>query len=224
MIIRISMEALLIHPSTDQSLSPYKTPFISRPSAFHTSGLKPHFLPLPIRNSRSSNNNNKGVGVPPHKGGHSDQTQTTVYQKQRDQSCPPVNRKTKYNGRRDQNSSHAFKKSKPSTNSPTSHCMIISSTNPWGPDSKVLPRNVTNFVSGKNSNSIISTTDSVCSLEAVENQVDKFSGSVASALSPPPSSLPLPTFTLRPKLSCNAEAAGIDIGATNNLRRLLRLQ
>ncbi|KAH7848844.1 hypothetical protein Vadar_009006 [Vaccinium darrowii] len=45
------------------------------------------------------------------------------------------------------------------------------------------------------------------------------------ALSPPPSSLPLPTFSLRPKLSCNAEAAaGIDAGATDNLRRLLRLR
>ncbi|KAL2499325.1 Uncharacterized protein Adt_24875 [Abeliophyllum distichum] len=220
MIIRVSMEALVIHPSTDQSFSPYKHPFISRPSAFHTSGLKPHFLPLPIINSRSSNNNNNNN----NKGGHSDRTQTTVYQKQRDESCPPVNRKSKYNGTRDQNSSYTFKKSKPSTNSPISHCMILSSTNPWEPDPKVLPRNVTNFVSGKNSNSIISTTDSVYSLEAVENQVDKFSGSVASALSPPPSSLPLPTFTLRPKLSCNAEAAGIDVGATNNLRRLLRLQ
>lgn len=45
------------------------------------------------------------------------------------------------------------------------------------------------------------------------------------ALSPPPSSLPLPTFSLRSKLSCNAEAAaGIDAGATDNLRRLLRLR
>lgn len=45
------------------------------------------------------------------------------------------------------------------------------------------------------------------------------------ALSPPPSSLPLPTFSLRPKVGCNAEAApGIDAGATDNLRRLLRLR
>ncbi|GMI78561.1 hypothetical protein HRI_001525400 [Hibiscus trionum] len=43
-------------------------------------------------------------------------------------------------------------------------------------------------------------------------------------LSPPPSSLPLPSFSLRPKLSCNAEAAsGDDGGATHNLRRVLRL-
>ncbi|KDO84906.1 hypothetical protein CISIN_1g035434mg [Citrus sinensis] len=32
-------------------------------------------------------------------------------------------------------------------------------------------------------------------------------------------------FALRPKLiSCNAEAAGVDAGATDNLRRLLRLR
>ncbi|XP_015933958.1 uncharacterized protein LOC107460145 [Arachis duranensis] len=43
-------------------------------------------------------------------------------------------------------------------------------------------------------------------------------------MSPPPSSLPLPKFSLRSKLSCNAEAAGVDDGATNNLRRLLRLR
>ncbi|KAE9586708.1 hypothetical protein Lal_00004972 [Lupinus albus] len=49
-----------------------------------------------------------------------------------------------------------------------------------------------------------------------------------TVLSPPPSSLPLPKFFLRSKLSCNAEAAvavgSIDAGATNNLRQLLRLQ
>ncbi|KAF3622166.1 hypothetical protein FXO38_31428 [Capsicum annuum] len=46
-----------------------------------------------------------------------------------------------------------------------------------------------------------------------------------TTVSPPPSSLPLPTFSLRPKLSCNAEAsAGVDAGATDNLRRLLRLR
>lgn len=41
-------------------------------------------------------------------------------------------------------------------------------------------------------------------------------------ISPPPSSLPLPTFCLRPKpIGCNA---GIDTGATDDIRRLLHLQ
>ncbi|PSS17967.1 Anthranilate phosphoribosyltransferase [Actinidia chinensis var. chinensis] len=52
--------------------------------------------------------------------------------------------------------------------------------------------------------------------------LELFSGSVTFTLSPPPSSLPLPNFSFRPKLSCNA--AGIDPGATDNLRRLLRIQ
>lgn len=51
-----------------------------------------------------------------------------------------------------------------------------------------------------------------------------FSGSVIgpNVLSPEPSSLPLPTFSLRPKLSCKAEAAAA--GATDDLRRMLRIR
>lgn len=56
-----------------------------------------------------------------------------------------------------------------------------------------------------------------------EGKLETFSGSVFD-LSPPPSSLPLPKFTLRPKLGCNAEAASVDAGATDGLRRLLRLR
>lgn len=57
-------------------------------------------------------------------------------------------------------------------------------------------------------------------------EADMFSGAAAFAISPPPSSLPLPTFSLRPKMvSCKVEAvAGIDTGATDDLRRLLRLR
>lgn len=51
------------------------------------------------------------------------------------------------------------------------------------------------------------------------------------SLSPPPSSLPLPKFSLRqqPKLSCTVEAAVAgdhisDDGATENIRRMLRLR
>ncbi|KAL1542895.1 hypothetical protein AAHA92_19929 [Salvia divinorum] len=56
-----------------------------------------------------------------------------------------------------------------------------------------------------------------------QDQVDIFSSSAAFTFSPPPSSLPLPSFSLWPKLSCKA-AAGVDAGATDDLRRLLRLQ
>lgn len=55
---------------------------------------------------------------------------------------------------------------------------------------------------------------------------EEFTGLIF-ALAPPPSSLPLPKFSMRPRLSCNAEAVGcggIDNGATDNLCRMLRLR
>ncbi|WJX42265.1 hypothetical protein P8452_29516 [Trifolium repens] len=76
--------------------------------------------------------------------------------------------------------------------------------NPWGPDPKDLPKN----------------------LPLVIGNMDVFSESVFN-LAPPPSSLPLPKFFMRSKLSCNTEAAAgsfVDDGATNNLRRLLHLR
>lgn len=57
---------------------------------------------------------------------------------------------------------------------------------------------------------------------SIEN-IDMFSDDSVFNLSPPPSSLPLPKFSVRSKLSCNAETTGVDTGATDNLRRLLRL-
>ncbi|XP_042058096.1 uncharacterized protein LOC121802483 [Salvia splendens] len=61
--------------------------------------------------------------------------------------------------------------------------------------------------------------------DVVKDRVDMLLGSVMFSISPPPpSSLPLPSFCLRKKLSCNvAAAAGVDAGATDDLRRLLRL-
>ncbi|KAL4576718.1 hypothetical protein LXL04_012816 [Taraxacum kok-saghyz] len=99
------------------------------------------------------------------------------------------------------------------------NCSTKSSINKiTGPDPKDLPKNA---ISRFFSSSLKSSCD-VVSLPA-----DKFSGSVVFTPSPPPSSLSLPTFSLRPKLSCKAEAAaagsGVDAGATDSLRRLLRL-
>ncbi|XVF35940.1 hypothetical protein REPUB_Repub19eG0015200 [Reevesia pubescens] len=88
-----------------------------------------------------------------------------------------------------------------------SFVMASANDNPFGPDPNDLPKVLTS--------SYIATGN-------VAKDLEKFSGSVFT-LSPPPSSLPLPKFSLRPKLSCNAEAAGVDAGATDNLRRLLRL-
>lgn len=126
---------------------------------------------------------------------------------------------------RSRHQSLSVKKSNPSTASPkrekskhesmkvSSDSVIISSINSrLGPDPKYVPR----VLFSGNSNTVSN-----------DDQVAKFSGSVvpSTVLSPPPSSLPLPTFSLRPKLSCNAEAAaGVDAGATDNLRRMLRLR
>lgn len=77
--------------------------------------------------------------------------------------------------------------------------VVASSTKPVGPE----PGNIT-----KDVNRVLLT------------------GSVFS-LSPPPSSLPLPKFSLRqPKLSCTVEAAAgeIDDGATDNLSWMLKLR
>ncbi|EOY15074.1 hypothetical protein QQP08_023078 [Theobroma cacao] len=86
--------------------------------------------------------------------------------------------------------------------------VMASANNPIGPDPNDLPKVL--------ASSYLATGN-------VAKDLEKFSGSVFT-LSPPPSSLPLPKFSLRPKLSCNAEAAGVDAGATDNLRRLLRLR
>ncbi|KAL0351739.1 UNVERIFIED_CONTAM: hypothetical protein Scaly_1562600 [Sesamum calycinum] len=90
---------------------------------------------------------------------------------------------------------------------------------------KVLPlisSSSGNVYTSKNGNNCTSNANSLSSAKGAEDHM--FSGSVVFTISPPPSSLPLPTFSLRPKLSCKAEAAGIDTGATDNLRRLLRIQ
>ncbi|KAJ0086196.1 hypothetical protein Patl1_09517 [Pistacia atlantica] len=141
----------------------------------------------------------------------------------RNLSCPPTNKKS--NRTRDQ--SLTPKKSKQPTTKrpqqepktdflkpakePIAESLIFTSVDPLGPDPSDLPKNVSKV--------LCAGIDAVSGFE-----FEKFSGS-GFTISPPPSSLPLPKFSLRPKLiSCNAEAAGIDAGATDNLRRLLRLR
>ncbi|KAK7351761.1 hypothetical protein VNO77_11440 [Canavalia gladiata] len=86
----------------------------------------------------------------------------------------------------------------------TQSIVLVASDNRWGPDPKDLPKHLP----------VVLTSKVKGNLDEVFN------------LSPPPSSLPLPKFSLRSKLGCNTEAAGgsVDAGATNNLRRLLRLR
>ncbi|XP_057435073.1 uncharacterized protein LOC130727832 [Lotus japonicus] len=115
------------------------------------------------------------------------------------------------------NTSLTAKKSKPTKReeankrSSAAQSLISASENRWGPDPKDLPKHLPVVLTSK------------------EEPVDMFLGSSGfNLISPPPSSLPLPKFSLRSKLSCNAEASAAgsvvdDDGATNNLRRLLRL-
>ncbi|TYJ49169.1 hypothetical protein E1A91_A01G115200v1 [Gossypium mustelinum] len=86
--------------------------------------------------------------------------------------------------------------------------MAMAPANPLGSDPNDLP--------------IALPSSYIAAGDDAKKDLDEFSGSIFPP-SPPPSSLPLPKFSLKSKLSCNPEAAGIDCGATDNLRRLLRL-
>ncbi|XP_057973212.1 uncharacterized protein LOC131161458 [Malania oleifera] len=212
------MEAILVPSSPDQSISPnYKQirnpkrnarPLISRPfENAHGGGLlhaPPHSLsfslPLPINNplNRHRNHQQKPPLLP-----------LPISQSLPSRS-PPTNRKIN-------KSLTPAKKSKPSISpkksdsrdlkrSSTKGASDIGSLNRLGPDPSDLPENMSRIFSSSSS-------------------LETFSGSVFPLISPPPSSLPLPKFSVRPKLSCNAEASGgVDAGATDNLRRLLRLR
>lgn len=53
---------------------------------------------------------------------------------------------------------------------------------------------------------------------------DGYPGPAIMLLSPPPSSLPMPRFSIKLKLGCNAEAAGKNDVATDNIQRVLQLR
>lgn len=54
---------------------------------------------------------------------------------------------------------------------------------------------------------------------------DGYPGPAIILLSPPPSSLPMPRFSIKPKLRCNAEAAGkVNDVASDNIGRILQLR
>ncbi|CAL5384692.1 unnamed protein product [Camellia sinensis] len=193
------MEAALLHSSPDQSISPNKQ-FTNR---------KRNNQPLISRSSENFTPSNFHGGLL-----HAPRRSLSFLNPQppllplpipkpninpfsRGLSCPSKKIKNRKKSKTPVNSD-----SKPDLKS--TECVLIGSTNPLGPDPKDLPKDVSRVLS---------------------SSAEKFSDlSEVFSLSPPPSSLPLPTFSLRPKLSCNPEAAGIDGGATDNLRRILRLR
>lgn len=111
---------------------------------------------------------------------------------------------------------------KPADAAPVSaKSFIVASTVPLGPDPNDLPKDVSKVLSTSPPSSLRAGNMNCIGVSVKDLEI--FSGSPFT-LSPHPSSLPLPKFPIRPKLSCTAEAAGIDAGATDNLRRLLRLR
>lgn len=203
----------MMYGSLDQSISPYKSPIRNPRNLLYTSfpslssenyfpvvmgGLHPPPPPPPPYLSRS---------YPP-------------FSLQSQSSLPPLlplptgaaplrratstrgvssNPKKPYNGRIKQSPSKSVQKSPKKVDKTSPEKVTVSSNDKLG----FGPKN--------------STGDDRRSVD------EEFSAFAIS--SPPPSSLPLPTFSLRPKLSCNVEAAAgrIDTGATDGLRRLLQL-
>lgn len=165
----------------------------------------PPLLPLPIPISRSPSSLSSRCGSTSKK---------TSY-RSKDQSVTPIPKKPK-----SKSPNPKFEESKKDAN-PRSESLVVASTNRLGPEPKDLPMDVPKVIVSSSSLSSLETGGCV-----VMGDLEKFSGGSVFSLSPHPSSLPLPRFSLRPnsKLSCNAEAAGIDAGATDNLRRLLRLR
>lgn len=108
---------------------------------------------------------------------------------------------------------HKTNSGKEETASSMDHeCLIITSTDPLGPDPSELPKEIPRVLKSPPS-----------SPSSKNDGLERFSGSVC-AHSPHPSSLPLPKFSTAHKISCNAEAGGVDIGATIGLRSLLGLR
>lgn len=177
----------------------------------------PHPMPLKHQNmnisrTTSASNNNIRLSSP--------RINKNVKNRGRDQSLTPKKSKTqKKDSKREEGDLLPPATNEKKEAPPAEKCSNESPINEMmGPDPKDLPKDV---ISRVFSSSINNSCD-------VTIPVDKFSGSVVFTPSPPPSSLPLPTFSLRPKLSCSAQAAvtgsGVDAGATDSLRRLLRLR
>ncbi|XAR64208.1 hypothetical protein NMG60_11024464 [Bertholletia excelsa] len=211
------METVLLRSSTDQSISPCKQ--IRNPKRNHRS-----FISRRRENFDPSSNSRGGLlHAPPPSLSSSYPHSVSVFSGRNlqppllplpitkpDQDPRKLHTRTRDKSRTPKKSKPSFSPKRGDSGRDLKPAIEIGSAALMGPDPDDLPKDV----SGVISSSLVDYTD-----------FEKFSGSAVFTLSPPPSSLPLPTFFLRPKLSCNAEAATeIDAGATDNLRRLLRIR
>ncbi|GLT34970.1 hypothetical protein SLA2020_094570 [Shorea laevis] len=237
------MEAVILSSSLDKSVSPYKQMknpervargFVSNPmeslapmNNIHGGLLfapRPPFSSCPPSASASLMNHHlfRHEQPPLLPLPLSQPLHNSLLARSRSLSSSPTNRKS--NRTRDQSLTPKKSKSKPLTykgEEQKKDLKPVEATEEAtesvvgsGPDPNDLPKNMLKVLS---SSSLKLTERNV-----MMNDLETFSGSVFT-LSPPPSSLPMPKFSLRPKLSCNAEAAEIDAGATDDLRRLLRI-
>ncbi|GMI82476.1 hypothetical protein HRI_001916900 [Hibiscus trionum] len=196
---------LLFAPPVSLTFS-YPPPASLHNPMFRPTHQQPPLLPLP------THNNPLHSSLPSRTRSLSSSPSNRKNNKARDQSLTPKRSKSKQLitcGRvEDQPNKDRLKPTEATKTQAISNPIVMASVDPIGPDPNDLPKVLTS--------SYIATGN-------VAKDFEKFSGS-AFTLSPPPSSLPLPKFSLRPQLSCNAEAAEVDVGATNNLRRLLRIR
>lgn len=215
------MEAVLLGSSGDQSISSYKYN-IRNPRKNYGS-----FISRPCENLAPASFQRGVLHTPPFSQSYTFSKQQSLppllplpiskpfnnnYNvKNKALSCSQVNKKPKHQ------SFTPKKISKPKMAEPNMD-MMMGSTDRLGPDPGLLPKEFSGVLSSSASSPKGNSNKNVNGVSTL------FSGSAVFALSPPPSSLPLPTFSLRPKLSCNVVAGGIDAGATDGLRRLLRLR
>lgn len=225
------MEAVMYRSSSDQQISPNKNYFRSSRKIMNRGSLIPRFpedfvpaaylqgglLQAPVPNHHPQFLSQSFPVFPVQQPPLLPLPISMNFSQSRTLSCPPNYGRPNNNNSKSRISrdpSLTPKKSKQISKSPKKSGKEV--VVPLGPDPEHVPKHV---VPPK----VLSLKGCVEAREKDEER-DKFSGSVVFTPSPPPSSLPLPTFSLRPKLSCNAEAAGIDTGATDNLCRLLRLR
>ncbi|OVA19600.1 hypothetical protein BVC80_9053g12 [Macleaya cordata] len=198
-------------PNLSSSFSSSSVPFFNN--------NQPPLLPLPITRPYSSlpvrNTNNKSV-VP-----FSPNNNRKNNNRIRDQDHPLKPKKFRSQSISPKKQNNSPKQDSTSITTTKKETLVISPTKRLGPEPSDLPKGVSRVLKPLASSTTTTFTASAIAMEGLE---EEFSGSIFS-LAPPPSSLPLPKFSLKPKLvPCNVEAGGIDDGATDNLRRLLRLR
>lgn len=202
------MEAVSIPFSADQSRS-FK-PQTSSPATVHGGLLNPPPA-VPYFSHRHNNQQPPLLPLPRRPFPRPENGATAFCRpkgvKSRDQSLTPKKSKP-------------IKRSKgPTAVKSTVEFGIVDSTNRLGPEPSHVPKDLWRVLGLRSSALPCEGNRSLGTAAEME-----FSGS-AFSVSPPPSSVPLPKFSLRRKVvSCNVEAAGVDAGATDNLRRLLRLR